>query len=224
ALDVKDVDSFRSLAQERGYEVKTAAGIRPSARSVSGITNARELVKWAYDRETEVGDITEPLEIDDYFVVAVLTGSREQGAPEFEDVKDDMELAVIKEKKAEIMEAEIGTDYSGLDEVANIWGSTVQTASGVALNNPSLPGVGNEPKVIGTAFGFDAGSLLLPIRGNIGVYVVQVDDVTRVDTQSIDLSAEVRSLQTTLRNSVTGQAVNALNKAKGVKNEIDRVY
>ncbi|NNC82798.1 MAG: hypothetical protein HKN79_04410, partial [Flavobacteriales bacterium] len=35
ALDVKDVDSFRSLAQERGYEVKTAAGIRPSARSVS---------------------------------------------------------------------------------------------------------------------------------------------------------------------------------------------
>ncbi|NND95391.1 MAG: hypothetical protein HKN45_11035 [Flavobacteriales bacterium] len=224
ALDIKDIETFRALADEKGYEVKRAAGLRPSARSVSGITNARELVRWAYDTERAVGDITEPIEIDNRFVVAVLTGSREEGEPSFEDIKDDLEISVIKEKKAELIEAEIGTNYSGLEEVVDAWGQPVQRASNLSPTNPSISGVGNELKVVGTAFGFDEGSVLLPIRGNQGVFVVQIDGKKVIDTQSIDLTSEARTIQSTLRNSVNTLVGNSLNKAKGVKNDIDRVY
>jgi peptidyl-prolyl cis-trans isomerase D len=224
ALDVKNVDTFRELAKEKGYNVKQAAGIRANARSISGISNAREVVKWAYDSSTKVGDITEPMEIDDRFVVGVLTGSREEGAPVFEDIKDDLEAAVIQEKKAEMMKAEIGTSYSGLDEVSNTWGVKVQSAQGVSLSNPNLTGAGSEPKVVGTAFGFNAGDVLLPIEGNRGVYVVQVDNVNSATTENVDLTNESRTVQSSIRNTVNSTVSSALNKAMGVKNEIDRIY
>lgn len=223
SLDNKDLDAFRSAATDGSLAIKNAAGISPGARSVSGINNARELVRWAYDTDRSIGDISEPFEIDNQFVVAVLTGSREEGAPTFEDIKDDMEPEVIKEKKAEMIESEIG-EYSGLADVASTLGLSVESASGISLSTANISGIGTEAKVVGTAFGYNEGDLLAPIRGSQGIFIVQIDRKSDVSTEEVNLSAEAKTLENVLRGSVTSQMNAALNKAKGVKNDIDRIY
>ncbi len=223
SIDNSNLEAFRTASDEAGMTIKNAASISAGARSVSGINNARELVRWAYDTDRSVGDISEPLEIDERFVVAVLTGSREEGEPIFADIMDDLRPEVLNEKKAEMIEAEIGS-YTGLDEVASALGQTVTNAGQISRSTANITGAGSEPKVVGTAFGFTEGDILLPIRGNLGVYVVQIDKKSEADTESVDLSSEMSTLQSTLRNTVNSQMNNALNKARGVKNEIDRIY
>ena len=64
-----------------------------------------------------------------------------------------------------------------LEAIAKANASKVQTAVDVTLENPTLPNVGQEQKVVGTAFGLKGDKVSAPIEGNSGVYVVKTKSV-----------------------------------------------
>ena len=65
-----------------------------------------------------------------------------------------------------------------LEDIAARESETVQTALAVTMKTPTISGAGNEPKVVGTAFGLGAGTVSKPIQGNTGVFVIQVTQLT----------------------------------------------
>ena len=68
---------------------------------------------------------------------------------------------------------------SSLEAVAKASGATVQPATGVSLKMPVLPNIGNEPKVVGKAFGLAAGKTSEIIEGNSGMFMVRAKAVTK---------------------------------------------
>ena len=67
-------------------------------------------------------------------------------------------------------------DGQSLDAIASANNSQIQTASQVSFNTTNVPGMGNEPKVVGTVFSASTktNEVSAPIEGNTAVYVIEV--------------------------------------------------
>ena len=103
---------------------------------------------------------------------------------------------------------------SSLEEVAKATGSSVLTANDVILANTVIPNVGQEPKVVGTAFSLAVGKISQLINGNSGVYIIKSKSVTEapaVNSFSNQITQEMQMQQ----NNAQMRAYEALkDKAK----------
>jgi peptidyl-prolyl cis-trans isomerase D len=148
-----------------------APNLKPGDMTILGRPNTREVVRWVF--ESEVGDVSEVFEIANQFIVGVVTDVRQKGILPFDMVKDQVREAVLNKKKAELIKGNmIGAT---IEEVAAAMGSSVQPANDVAFSSFSIPGLGNEQKLLGMAFSLKAGEMSKVIEGDRGVYVLRVD-------------------------------------------------
>ena len=188
AASLKNLEDLDAKAKENGFEVKTTTiGAKRNDFRLLGVGNgqaARDIIKWGYDAET--GDASrevytfenagEDLFIDKYAVVG-LKSVAPAGLVSLEDdaARLDAETAVINRKKAEMIKKKI-KDGQSLDAIASANNSQIQTASQVSFNTTNVPGMGNEPKVVGTVFSASTktNEVSAPIEGNTAVYVIEV--------------------------------------------------
>jgi len=96
---------------------KKSVRVREADREIAGLENARILIRAAFDAEP--GEIIKDpqgstiFDLGDNFVIATLVSATEEGIADFEEVKQRIELAVIKQKKAEVLENKIKTAMEG---------------------------------------------------------------------------------------------------------------
>lgn len=148
-----------------------APDLKPGDMTVMGRPNTREIVRWVF--ESEVGDVSDVFEIGSEFIVGVVTDVRQKGILPLEMVEDQVRQAVLNEKKAELIKSKMtGTS---VEAVASAIGGSVQPAQDVAFSAFSIPGLGNEQKLLGMAFSLEAGQTSTVIEGERGVYVLRVD-------------------------------------------------
>jgi peptidyl-prolyl cis-trans isomerase D len=77
-----------------------------------------------------------------------------------------------KEKKAErIIAANKG---KSLEDFASSNNQSISTATALTVKNPTIPGAGREPLIVGTAFGMESGATSDLIKGESGVFMVKV--------------------------------------------------
>lgn len=170
------LESFRENVREDSALVIAEAGmIGQNDRNVNNLTNARELVRWAFAEETNAGDVSPVFEIDDQFVVAVLTAEREKGTADIDDVREELTAAVRNEEKGKQILEKLQGLQGTLDEMATKYGegAIVQTADSVTLNSVNVPGLGVEPAMIGKVFGLKQGERSEPFVGLSGAFVVE---------------------------------------------------
>ncbi|MBA9075995.1 MULTISPECIES: peptidylprolyl isomerase [Rufibacter] len=193
-------DFNQEVAKEKGLSKAEAKNIAAADRNINNLANARELVRWAYGEDTEVGDVSPVITLDDQFVVAVLTGKREKGTAKVEDVRDELTAAVRNELKAQKIKEKLGTISGSLDQAAAKYGpdAIVRPATDVTLATANVPGLGFEPVAIGRAFGLKPGQRTQPIEGEGGVVVVEltalapappITDLNNVKQQLVGLRA-----------------------------------
>ncbi|PRY15044.1 peptidyl-prolyl cis-trans isomerase D [Pontibacter ummariensis] len=192
---------------------------------VNNLNNARELVRWAYAQDTEVGDVSPVFEIDDQFVVAVLTGEREKGYASIEDVRDELTAAVRNEVKAEQIIAKLKGQKGSLDQIAASYGSDamVRTADNVTFASGTIPGLGVEPVAVGKAFGLKPGARTAPFEGQGGVMIVELvalDEAPEIN----DLSNVKQQLVSTRSNQVTNNAFEAIKEKADIKDNRVRFF
>jgi hypothetical protein len=94
-------------------------------------------------------------------------------------------------KKAELIVQKLGTPAS-LEAAATASGQTVQHADSLLFSSPYIPNLGQESKVIGSAFNTQlAGKpASYPIPGNGGVFVIKVDNVSAKPNPNADLEQQ----------------------------------
>lgn len=164
---------------------KRVAIVGENDRQIAGLENARPLIRAAY--EAEVGDILQTtqgspiFELGDSYVIAVLAQATEKGVAPFESVRARVELAVSKEKKAEYLVEKANKAIEGKNDLAAVateLNAQVQNASNVTFNSFSIPGMGIEPAVIGTATTIEPNKISKPVAGTNAVYVLAVTSVT----------------------------------------------
>ncbi|HAA00552.1 MAG TPA: hypothetical protein DCD96_02790 [Flavobacteriales bacterium] len=214
---IPDGTKFEESAQKANMVVLRDE-IPANQRTMNQDEKSRELVRFVQTGMEH--DVSEPILLGDFLIVAHISAVKPKGVPEFEDVKEMMAVNARQEKKAEMLKKQM-TGAKSLEEIATRVGGTVLEAD-VTFATPTIRGGGgNEYNVVGTLFSMtaaDKGAITVPISGKVGVYVVQLVDIVEPQPAA-DLSNNKRALGSLRRNRAGGDAFNALKEnAKVVDN------
>ncbi|CAN5245196.1 peptidylprolyl isomerase [soil metagenome] len=204
-----------------GKSINTTPQIKKSDNVIGVLGSARELVKTGYNAKK--GEVLAPQILEGKYVVALVKEISAGGEPSIDAVRSQLEVAVKKQKKAELLKTKIGTD-NDLNSIANKNGATINSATNLNLNNNTV-GNGPEPAVAGAALGLEAGQVSKPIVGREGVYVIKVTQKTPAPAaQEGAPNFEQQMMLFSLRGQVEGSFYPALEKTAKVVDERYKFY
>ncbi|GHA42829.1 peptidylprolyl isomerase [Salinimicrobium marinum] len=211
---------FEEVAKENNKEVRPVQEINPLDESIPGIGQQRRVIQWAFEDDAEVGDIRR-FDVSDGYVVAQLTAKNKKGLKSVESASSTVLPILQKQKKAEIIKNRISAE--SLDAIAQSEGVEVNSANSVNLENPTLPGGGSEPKIVGAAFALDQGEVSKPLEGNRGVYVIEVVQKNRA--ADMDSYRSYASRETTARRANVNEGViTALEESAEIEDKRANFY
>ncbi len=215
-----DESAFSELAKNEEYVVRPVNKIKALDENLPGLSNQRNIVQWAFNSDTEVGDIKR-FNINNGYAVAQLTGKYAEGVMSAEDASALVLPLIRKERKAaQIMSANNGKDMDAIAKDNNV---SVSTASALTIKSPTIPGAGSEPMVVGTAYSLAEGNTSGLIEGNTGVFKIQVTKKTEAPKLD-NYSTYANTLKTNAANRVNTQVYNALKEASTIEDKRATFY
>ncbi len=183
-----------ATAQAENLQVRSGR-INSMSYSLPGINNARNIIQWAFNEKTEAGDVADQIfEADDMFIVAALKEVYNPGFATLEQVRSSIENSVRIEKKAELLKArleEAKQANANLTAIAAKMSVAIDTLDSISFNDYYLGKYGMEPKVQAAIVAAQPNTLIGPIQGANGVYMINVN--TKVDNPVPEDVATVRS-------------------------------
>jgi len=215
----KDIKSFNQEAVKLNKQTFPAVGIKSMDYEIPGLGESRSLVRWVY--ENDLNSVSEPTEIGDSYFVAIITGEEKAGLASVASAKPQVEGILRDQKKA----TQIKQSFKGntMDAIAASAKTIVQPADSINFNYSLVPGIGNEPKLVGAAFNKAfLNKPSAPIAGNAGVFVISVKSQgAKAATQDL-VSFESDLLNRT--RSVIYRTNIALKKVAKIKDNRMKVY
>tara|TARA_R110002153_G_scaffold99484_1_gene235069 strand:+ start:3593 stop:5710 length:2118 start_codon:yes stop_codon:yes gene_type:complete len=215
-----DESAFSALAKKEEYVVRPVNKIKALDENLPGLSNQRNIVQWAFNADTEVGDIKR-FNINNGYAVVQLTGSYAKGVMSAEDASVLVLPIIRKERKA----AKIIADNKGKDmsAIASDNGVSISNASALTVKSPTIPGAGSEPVVVGTAYGMSAGSTSGLIQGNTGVFKIEI--VKKTEAPKLDnYSVYANALKTGAASRVNTAVYNALKDGSEIEDKRATFY
>lgn len=206
----RDMPAFReALANHPDVTIQSTAAFKTNDYTLGTLGSGqapRDMVKWAFNGSTEVGDVsddvyrfTDPVKYyDNKYVAVSLKEIIPQGLPSTASARSQVESLVMNKKKGEKLKSSI--DIQSLEGVASQYGVEVQNAADVSMTNTFIPGMGNEPEVVGLAFKMQPSTISQAIVGNSGVYVIQP-----LSTQPAPAANNIPMLRTSVATSTKSQ-------------------
>jgi peptidyl-prolyl cis-trans isomerase D len=203
---------FATLAKESSYDVRPMTA-KELDESIPGIGNQRQIVRWAFEEGTDVGDYKR-FTVSGGIVIAQLTSKSEAGLMSVEDASVTALPEIRKEKKAKLIMDRVSA--TTLEEFAKAENQNVRSSVAINMKNPTISGAGNEPMVVGTAFGLNEGETSGLIKGNTGVFMVQTTKKTPA-TELENYQPFANQVSTQKLNSVQNRLYNALKEAAEIE-------
>ncbi|MFT5078075.1 MAG: peptidyl-prolyl cis-trans isomerase D [Planctomycetota bacterium] len=198
---------FTAVAKEENLQVRPVNKIGNLDANIPGLTNSRQVIKWSFSEETEVGDVKR-FNTPNGYVVARLTRKSANGVMTVADASAQVTPILRNEKKAAmIMDKMSGDD---LQAIATANSVTVQTATAVSMAIPTIPGAGAEPKVVGAAFGTEAMASTGLVAGKSGVFKVKV--LAKVPAPTLENYASFANQLDLQNTGVEAKVIDALKK------------
>ncbi|MDA0936247.1 MAG: peptidylprolyl isomerase [Bacteroidetes bacterium] len=170
SLKIKNLDS---VANQYDYELRFVQKVNLLDENLPFLPRQRNLVQWLFDDDTHVGDIKRFSMSNGGYVVAQMSGITPKGSVNIDAVRFEVTQEMLKKSKAEYL-VKIHNDKKTLEELIEGTDKEIETASAVTQENTVLAGAGTEPYVIGTAFALNLNQPSKLIKGNTGVYMIEV--------------------------------------------------
>jgi peptidylprolyl isomerase/peptidyl-prolyl cis-trans isomerase D len=221
-LDSRESD-FDEVAKEYAVDVKPINGIKKLEERITGLGVQRNIVKWAFEKETKTGN-TEFFETTQGYVVAKLINKNEKGLQSVEQASAVVTPILKKEKQAEKIMSEYTA--SSLEDFMGQFDVQKKKATAVNIESPVLTGVGEEPTVVGAAFGLEVGATSPAIKGEKGVFVVKLlqrNEATELPSYSGIAKQETEKRLQNIRGQ-NSKLVNALKQTREIEDNRSRFY
>lgn len=215
---------FDSAVVKQGMNKRIGDNIRETDRNIVGLENARELVRWVYTAKK--GDVSKVFELSSKYVIAVLTEIKDKGILPLDAVKAQVETEAKKEKKAEQFAASFKAAMAGvtsLDQLAPKVKATAEKVENQTFANATVMGVGREGTVVGNLFAMKANKISEPIKGEVGVFVVQVNEIIAAAAAK-DYKANQTQVQSALKQRVDYELFEALKDKADVQDNRAKFY
>lgn len=213
---------FQALAKEKNYALKPVNTISALDENIPGIGNQRQIVRWAFEEGTDIGDIKRFNLANGGYVLVQLAGKAKKGLMSVDRASVTALPIIRKEKKAQMILDKITS--TSVADIAKNQKVSVKTANGVNMKSPVLSGIGSEPKVVGTAFGLTDGQTSKPVVGNKGVFVVELVKKTIAEGVDNSFQAAANRLGRTKANAVNTKLYNALKDAAEIEDNRAKHY
>jgi len=216
-------EQFNNAITEQGLTKRYANDLTELQRTLPGLEQPREMIRWAF--ESDLHQVSDVFEFENKYVVACLTDVREEGVPPLEDIKNEIELEVRINKKAEKIIEELSgkiESATSLNDLSLELGLPVQDASGVSFASLSIPSVGMEPKVIGAVSQLPQGVISQPIHGNNGVFVVVVNNIEESQAGNFQFTKDRLTMMRQSR--ANAEAYQALREAADISDNRGRFF
>ena len=170
-MDSSDGNDFLGIAESNNLQVRPVKQIAALEENLPGLPQQRNIVRWAFEDDTKVGDIRRFSLNRGGYAVVQLTAKVKEGLATIDEVGDQVRNILIKDKKAALIKQKYA-DKNTLEALAEEDAFTIETASAINQKNPTLVGAGNEPYVVGVAFAINPGDHSALIQGEKGVYKI----------------------------------------------------
>ena len=170
-MDSSDGNDFIGIAESNNIQVRPVKQIAALEENLPGLPQQRNIVRWAFEDGTKVGDIRRFSLNRGGYAVVQLTAKVKEGLATIDEVGDQVRNILIKDKKAALIKQKYA-DKNTLEALAEEDALTIETASAINQKNPTLVGAGNEPYVVGVAFAINSGDHSALIQGEKGVYKI----------------------------------------------------
>jgi peptidyl-prolyl cis-trans isomerase D len=226
AGNIDSYEKFNKAVADQKLVKKVANNIAPQQKTLPGLDKPRLLIMALF--QASEGKIVldqnqqAVFELGDKYVVAVCTKVNEEGIAPEKDVTNDIKYSIIKDKKAELISAQFNDlkkENKSLDEIAGKTGRKVLEATQINFRSYSIPSAGVEPALIGAASVAEQNAISGPVKGNNGVYLLSVNNVTTNKSEDVKLVRD--RLLSTYQMRGTYEAYEALKKKANV---VDKRY
>lgn len=188
------IKNLEKNAEEAGYSVTPRANFRSDEHYVGGVKSTREALKWVFSAKP--GDVSPLYECgeNDHLMVVALEAINPEGYVNINKVSDMLKSEILRDKKAEkIMDQMKG--FNSLAQVKGMKDAISDTVKHVTFNAPAFIAVtrASEPAISAYASKTDLNKVSAPIKGNAGVYMIQVYNKEK-GTEKFDAKKEEAAL------------------------------
>ena len=154
--------------------------IPEGAKGFSNLQNAGEIVRWAFNDDTKMGDVSKVFSVENQFIVALETGATSKNNVKIDDFRDELMARVRGNKKSEQIMKKLGSISGTLEQIAQKYGAgaLVEAANDLTLAQGTLTSAGADPTAIGKAFGLKPGKRSKAFKGEGGVFIMEAVSAT----------------------------------------------
>jgi peptidyl-prolyl cis-trans isomerase D len=231
----RDEKAFDKYIAENGLKKITIPGVvKENDFQMGALQDARPIIKWAFDAKE--GEVSEPFNIGNEFVVAVVSKKVKEGVPDLKTAGPMVESLIRNERKASEIKRKLGTP-STLEAAASVYKKQVLTTgadSTLTFNALIINGIGNEPKVAGASFNKDYQTKPSPpIDGKTGVFVIKVNSISYKPSDPPDVASRMKLTRVNemiqgnpqqQEAGILGASFNALKKMAIIKDKRSKFF
>lgn len=214
------IDELEKNAEEYGYTVIPRTDFSSSEHYVGGVPSTKEVIRWIFGaKEGEVSPLYE-CGNNDHIMVVALDRINPVGYRNINSVADMLRSEIRRDKKAELIMADMKSCTS-IDQAKAVKNAVSDTVKHVTFSAPAYISMtrGSEPVIGAVASKTAVNATSAAVKGNAGVYMVQV---LSKDNGSEKL--DVKSEETTLTNMYARFATQFINDLYQKAEVVDNRY
>ena len=214
------LEQIEANAEKNGYMLRPLTDIAASNHNIAGIRGTRDALKWLFD-EARPGQVSQLYECgsNDHLMLIALTGVNKEGYRALDKVRDMLTIDVKAEKKAEKLLADV-KGVSSWSAAQKVKGAVCDTLRHVTFSSPAFVAATNssEPVVSALAAKTQKGAFAGPVKGNGGVFMLQVID-KKQNAEKFDAKQEQERLASQNFGRTYNTVFQSLYLKAGVKDQ-----
>ena len=213
------IDSMVKNAEESGYTLTPRTDLSSAEHYVGGVRSTREALKWIFAAKPgEVSPLYECGE-NDHLMVVALDKIHEAGYRDVNSVAEMLRSEIRRDKKADKLMAEM-KKYNSIAQVKGMKDAVSDSVKHVTFSAPAYISVtrASEPVIGAVASKTAVNQVSAPIKGNAGVYMIQVYAKDK-GNEKFDAKQEEATLNNMAVRIVGSQLINDLYQKAKVKDK-----
>lgn len=169
------IESMVKNAEESGYTLMPRTDLSSAEHYVGGVRSTREALKWIF--AAKPGDVSPLYECgeNDHLMVVALDKIHEAGYRDINSVAEMLKSEIRRDKKADKIMEEM-KKYNSIAQVKGMKNAVSDSVKHVTFSAPAYISVtrASEPVIGAVAAKTAVNKVSAPIKGNAGVYMIQV--------------------------------------------------
>ena len=215
-------NGFQSAALEKNYKVRFIPNINKLDENLPGLPSQRRIVQWIFDESRKIGEIKRfDLSFGGYVVVK-LNSIKREGFSDIEEVREEISLEILNKKKGDLIIKD-NSNIETLEEFAAKNKLEIVTADALNQKSGTIVGSGNEPFIVGKAFGLDELQTSKLLRGNSGIFKLKIKKKT-VAEDLPNYSNLASKLETEERKNLPSLIISALENTAEIEDNRSIFY